>query len=130
MARDSLGRKFTNCTAVRPTFDVKTGNGIFTHGDPEEAAWQRDLHSPMVPKYDQIRQYVLSNDNFDLLMLRQRFDEQGRAMLKEVLAEEGSTPGMPKEGDYWMDQLVIFHNNFGICAQHNVQGENEGLDRL
>jgi hypothetical protein len=130
VARDSLGRKFTNCTAVRPSFEVKTDNGIFAHGDPEAATNQRHPHSPPVPKYDQIRDYVLSNDNYDLLMLRQRFDEQRWAMLKEDLQDEGATLGMPREDDYWMDQLVIFHNNFGICAQHNVQGEAEGLDRL
>ena len=25
---------------------------------------------------------------------------------------------------------MIFHNNFGICAQHAIQGVSEGLDRL
>ena len=51
-------------------------------------------------------------------------------MLKEELLEEGTTPGMPNDDGYWMGKLVIFHNNFGICAQHLVRGESEGLDRL
>ena len=36
-----------------------------------------------------------------------------------------STQGTPK-----MSELLMTHNNFGICAQQEIQGENEGLARL
>ena len=119
VARDQAGRKFTNCTAVRPGFEVKTDNGYFTHGDPEAPGILRaTFDSPAVPKHQQIKDYVLSNENFELLMLRQRFDEQRRALTEEDLRPEGTRAGMPREDvdELWMDQLVIFHNNFGICA--------------
>lgn len=29
-----------------------------------------------------------------------------------------------------MSELLMKHNNFGICAQQEVQGETEGLARL
>ena len=132
VAFDQTGRKFTNCTAVRPSFEVKTDNGYFMHGDPEVAASIRYPTLPPVPKYQQIREYVLNNENFDLLMLRARFDEQRAATLKEDLEEQGPRAGLPKidADEYWKEELVIFHNNFGICAQHSIEGVTEGLDRL
>ena len=59
VAFDQTGRKFTNCTAIRPEFTVKTDNGYFTHTDPEFLRAQRYQGLPIVPKYNQIREYVL-----------------------------------------------------------------------
>ena len=59
VAFDQTGRKFTNCTAIRPEFTVKTDNGYFTHNDPEISRAQRYQGLPIVPKYNQIKEYVL-----------------------------------------------------------------------
>ena len=133
VAFDQNGRKFTNCTAIRPDFEIKTDNGYFTHADPEIAKAQRHIGMAIEPKYDQIRAYVLDSSNFDLLMLRQRFDEQQRALVLKDLLEEGQSKNMPRTRDIvdqWKGQPVLFHNNFGICAQHLVLGQHEGFDRL
>ena len=52
VALDQTGRKFTNCTAIRPDFTVKTDNGYFSHTDPEILRAQRYQGQPIVPKYD------------------------------------------------------------------------------
>ena len=54
---------------------------------------------PIIPKYNQIMDYVLDDKNFELLMLRQRFDEQQRAHVLKDLAQEGSKLNMPRTRD-------------------------------
>ena len=99
VAYDQTGRKFTNCTAIRPEFTVKTDNGYFSHTDPEILRAQRYQGHPIVTKYDQIRDYVTDEQNFELLMLRQRFDEQKRAQVLKDLLQEGSKNDMPRTRD-------------------------------
>ena len=53
--------------------------------------------------------------------MRQRFDEQLQVTYTDDLKNQ-NTPELSK--------LLMRHNNFGICAQQEVQGENEGLARL
>ena len=67
-ALDSKGRKFTNCTSVRPSYEVK-GDNIIRVSESYDSNSKRD-------KYGLIRDYVLSSENKDLLELHQRFDEQ------------------------------------------------------
>ena len=63
----------------------------------------------------------MTSKNEDLLVMRQRFDEQ----LQVTYTDELNTQGTPQLSD-----VLMRHNNFGICAQQEIQGENEGLARL
>ena len=65
MAFDSSGRKFTNCTALSPTFSQK-GNGLTFY--PEEAS------------YDQIKTFL--KDSKKLVALSQKFEDNPSAVFE------------------------------------------------
>ena len=112
-ALDSKGRKFTNCTAVRPAYELRGETFI-----RQSEGYDSQANSA---KYSLIKSYVADRKNEDLLVMRQRFDEQ----LQVTYTDELSTQGTPQ-----LSEVLMRHNNFGICAQQEVQGENEGLARL
>ena len=64
IALDSKGRKFTNCTSVRPNYELKgeTFVGLSEVYDAEN-------------KYSLIKSYIGAQANEDLIKTRQRFDE-------------------------------------------------------
>lgn len=68
IALDSKGRKFTNCTSVRPTYEVRGETFVVVNGDYDSTAASN--------KFALLRDYVADAKNFELLKLRQRFDEQ------------------------------------------------------
>ena len=114
IALDSKGRKFTNCTAVRPSYEVR-GETIVTMAED-------DSELKGSSKYQAVKEYVMSEENDTLLRLRQRFDEQGEIVFQDDLVQGEGTPQL--------SELLMRHNNFGICAQQTVTGESEGLARL
>jgi hypothetical protein len=92
IALDKSGRKFTNCTAVHTTFDIK-GEGIISAVSTP--------HS-----YSSIKHYVSSKK--DLISLKQRFDENSQAIVISDL-KDLNIPFSDNKLE------VIMHNNFGIC---------------
>jgi len=66
-ALDSKGRKFTNCTAVRPNYELR--GETFAHVSEGYDNHGKD------GKYNLIKNYVHDGKNEDLIKLRQRFDE-------------------------------------------------------
>ena len=64
----------------------------------------------------------MADSNDQLFRLKQRFDEQMDVVFTDDLLQ---TEGTPK-----LSELLMRHNNFGICAQQTVRGESEGLARL
>lgn len=111
VALDNKARKFTNCTSVRPAFELRGDTFVSLADDSESAA----------TRYGQIKHYVATATNYDLLTLRQRFDEQPEVIFRDQLVGDGS----PK-----LAEILLKHNNFGICAQKEVGGKTEGLARL
>ena len=104
-AQDSKGRKFTNCTAVRPQYEMK-GETFMTMNE------QYDSSSYIArSKYELINSYVNEVTNRDLIDMRQRFDEQQLVTFKDDL----NTDCTPE-----LSQILMLHNNFGICAQQEV----------
>ena len=101
IALDSKGRKFTNCTAVRPSYEVR-GETIVTVADDDSGLKGSN-------KYQTVKEYVMSEENDTLLRLRQRFDEQGEVVFQDDLMQGEGTPQL--------SELLMRHNNFGICAQ-------------
>jgi hypothetical protein len=83
------GRKFTNCTNIEVSFDLK-GAGILSP-------------LPTSRKYGDIT--VFAAKNRELLALKQRFDENPNANFIQDL----KTPVITQES-------VYLHNNFGICS--------------
>jgi len=110
---DSKGRKFTNCTSVRPSFELK--GETFVKLDPNYDS------SSAKGKYHMIKNYVTSAENQVLLTMKQRFDEQPEVNYSLSLA----TKETPK-----LTEKLMKHHNFGICAQQLVFGETEGLSRV
>jgi len=74
--RDIQGRKFSNCTAISPSISLKGNEGILD-------LVQDELTTQT--KYDQVRDYVSSVDQRDLLNLKQRFDEDKNAILSSEI---------------------------------------------
>jgi hypothetical protein len=89
IAFDKNGRKFTNCTNIEVSFDLK-GAGILSP-------------LPTSRKYGDIT--VFAAKNRELLALKQRFDENPNANFIQDL----KTPVITQES-------VYLHNNFGICS--------------
>ena len=110
---DSKGRKFANCTAVRPSYELK-GEKIITLTKGFD-------NSPNLNKYQMIKDYIAEDGNEDLLIVRQRFDEQDEVTFSDEL-NILNTPTLSR--------ALMRHNNFGVCSQQQVQGESEGLARL
>ena len=62
-------------------------------------------------KYELIKSYVNEVTNRDLIDMRQRFDEQQFVTFKDDL----NTDCTPE-----LSEILMIHNNFGICAQQEV----------
>jgi len=67
IAIDSKGRKFTNCTAVRPSYELKgeTFVNLSENYDQQQTS----------SKYSLIKSYLGAKENEDFIKTRQRFDE-------------------------------------------------------
>ncbi len=98
-ALDSKGRKFTNCTSVRPSYELK--GETFVNLDSTYDSTQ------VKSKYHSIQSYVNSAEEWSLLTLQQRFAEQSEVNLSADLVLK-NTPQI--------SELLMKHNNFGICA--------------
>ena len=79
VALDNKARKFTNCTSVRPAFELRGDTFVSLADDSESAA----------TRYGQIKHYVATATNYDLLTLRQRFDEQPEVIFRDQLVGDG-----------------------------------------
>ena len=112
-ALDSKGRKFTNCTAVRPAYEVRGETHITVNKDFDSEGESS--------KYQMIKGYLTADANMGLIAVRQRFDEQESVIYTDQL----NTVNTPM-----LSNLLMLHNNFGICAQQEIYGESEGLARL
>lgn len=113
VALDSKGRKFTNCTSVRPDYELK--GETFVRVSENYDSQSRST------KYDLLKHFVGAETNQELISTSQRFDEQPAVTYSKDLKTEG-TP--------ILTQILMKHNNFGICAQTEVQGLTEGLARV
>jgi hypothetical protein len=90
LAYDKDGRKFTNCTNIEVSYDLK-GAGIISP-------------LPTSRKYGDIT--VFAAKNKELLNLKQKFDENPQANFIQDLKASSTTK-----------ESIYLHNNFGICSQ-------------
>lgn len=106
IALDRAGRKFTNCTSLDTTFDIK-GEGNLV-----------DLKTKS--DYQQVHNYISNAETASLLILRQKFDENPTKLYSQDLPE----------GDQRVDTTIMLHNHFGICSQTTIRAALEGLGRV
>ena len=108
IAVDYRGRKFTNCTSLEFSFEVK-GDGVIKD-------------EPVTGDWATLQAFVRDEKALELIKLRQRFDKEPSAIFSSDLkAGQVLTPH---------DLEVIQHNNFGICDQVLVRAKDEGLSRV
>lgn len=68
IALDNKGRKFTNCTSVRPEYEIR-GDTFINFGEGYDSM-------QTLNKYNLVKNYVQAATNEPLLTLRQKFDEE------------------------------------------------------
>ena len=97
IAKDSKGRKFTNCTSIQNEmkFDIGTE---FNQVEPVNQSWT------------DIKASLKKVDN--LIKLKNRFDSSQSKVFESELAPESQLSDLQLN--------TIYHNNFVVCGQLNL----------
>ena len=105
IAVDSQKRRFTNCTGLLLSYDVKARGELVS--EPSKATWA------------EVQKYVRSPAAQELIKLQNRFAQQPGAVFQSDLVEGAAAT-----------DTELQHNNFGICRQVKVRAEGVGLARV
>lgn len=104
IARDSRGRRFTNCSSLELDYHVKADGAVLLPG-ARHSSW------------DDLQAFVSDKNQMELIKLKEMFDRNPSAQFKDQLVQEKFTPAQ---------YAVLAHNNFGICDQAFLRTDSEG----